>query len=538
MSRNASRRKGKSKISPLLLLVAVVIIIAVSLAFFSDTIINILPGTAGTVNIDQTTSLSIKRHYIVGGNENYYSGTTIILNPGDIVEVAYAVSNVGNKSAWIRDIMSIDIGENYLGNQPTVPGVFRLYSLDVSRADIRNPEVVTTPLAISTVHGLEYITEVEIINGTGFAAETEYAGIDGERFIGFQIYFIHTAPREYQGINVAFRFTTQAMQYRNNTNPNWTNVVDDEFVLGETTHPRIRNKVRRGEMQIGDFVAYTPDSPNTSHTVLGIHRTSNGGEDVTHIRENLQWRVLDVLPTGEVRLISATPTEWTLALQGPNGYNNGVRIIDELASIYGGSLGIAQNIKIEDVKKHLTWDYRGTIGSGGIPYGGTRFETTGNRGFPNIWRYERGSIINGELTGGTLGLSQQEEWIFDRTTSAGSTSITITQTHWSRITPASDWTAPVYHQLFTRNLLSSGSVPGYWLSSRALNINSNNIGVFGVRNISGGDGIVTTWLAGTDGSQLSPNIRRLRPVITLGEDVRVDMDIGSDGTTSSPWNIF
>jgi len=293
MGRRASIKARKNIILLLLLLIAVIIIMGASLAFFSDLVIRTLTAVAGTLDIDITTPTSITRYHMFGEEEQYYTGTSIVLNPGDIVEVVYGISNDGNKSAWIRDIITIDIGENYLGDQPTTSGVFRLYSLDVSREDIRNPEVITTPLAISTIDGLEHITEVEIINGTGIAAETEYGGLDGERFIEFQVYFVSTALEEYQGINLTFRFTTQVMQYRNNMNPEWANVVDDEFVLGEITNPRIRNKVRRGEIQIGDFVAYTPDSPQTTLTILGTHRTSStgpnsNGPDVTHIRENLR----------------------------------------------------------------------------------------------------------------------------------------------------------------------------------------------------------------------------------------------------------
>ena len=107
---------------------------------------------------------------------------------------------------------------------------------------------------------------------------------------------------------------------------------------GEITNPRIANMVRRGSVRIGDFVDYVPDSPQTSHTVLGTHRTSNGGGNVAHTRESLEWRVLDVLPAGEVRLISAEPTVWTIQFQGYNGYNNAIKILDEISSMYGGSL--------------------------------------------------------------------------------------------------------------------------------------------------------------------------------------------------------
>ena len=107
------------------------------------------------------------------------NGTNItILNPSDILEVSFGVSNAGNKSAWIRDVVTIDIGLDYAANLPTEPGAFRLYGLDVSREDIRNPEIETLPLAISTIEGFEHLGETEIINGTGANAEIEEEGFD------------------------------------------------------------------------------------------------------------------------------------------------------------------------------------------------------------------------------------------------------------------------------------------------------------------------------------------------------------------------
>jgi len=76
----------------------------------------------------------------------------------------------------------------------------------------------------------------------------------------------------------------------------------------------------------------------------------------THIRETLEWKVLDK-QGDQVRLISATPTSFSLILKGTSGHSGGESRIDGLCAIYGGSKGTAQGLKIEDIQTCLINDY-------------------------------------------------------------------------------------------------------------------------------------------------------------------------------------
>ena len=90
------------------------------------------------------------------------------------------------------------------------------------------------------------------------------------------------------------------------------------------------------------LISATPTSNNTTNSAIG--------------RDNLGWRVLDVdEKTGAVRLISATPTDKTIVLYGYDGYNNAVKLLDDVCStLYNSKLATkVQNLKIEDIQDKM-----------------------------------------------------------------------------------------------------------------------------------------------------------------------------------------
>ncbi|MCL2354837.1 MAG: hypothetical protein FWC68_02990 [Oscillospiraceae bacterium] len=273
MRREKRRKEYKSRLAILLLVFAMFIIVGSMLALFSDFVLGQLFGTAGTLNINITTRTEKTRYHMIGGDEHSQTDDEIQnLNPGDIIEIVYGITNEGNKSAWIRTLMNFTIGINAQGNQPITPGAFRLYPLTANRNDIR-AGTAGTPLAISTPLGFNFISEVEIINGglDTTAREVEISGLEGEQIIGFQIYFVSTAPMEYQGVSLTSQIKVQAMQYRNNSNPEWQNVVSKEFILGE---PQIVSRVATWDELRSTINAV----PNSELYVIGI------ANDMTAIR--------------------------------------------------------------------------------------------------------------------------------------------------------------------------------------------------------------------------------------------------------------
>ena len=58
---------------------------------------------------------------------------------------------------------------------------------------------------------------------------------------------------------------------------------------------------------------------------------------------------------GQVRLISEVPTTSTITLSGYNGYNNAVKLLDDVCStLYNSKLATkVQNLKIEDIQEKM-----------------------------------------------------------------------------------------------------------------------------------------------------------------------------------------
>ena len=154
------------------------------------------------------------------------------------------------------------------------------------------------------------------------------------------------------------------------------------------------------ELQVGDYVAYTPGSETKSSYPLAASE-SGYSTDQTINKENLSWRVLSINNNGTVDLISAAPTSKYIYLRGALGYNNGVYLLNDIsAKLYSNnSLGVtARSLTIEDVEKHMTEAGLNYIheysSSAGVAYGKTKTYTS-NKNYPNLYAYENGSGING-----------------------------------------------------------------------------------------------------------------------------------------------
>jgi Camelysin metallo-endopeptidase. len=207
MEKQKKERK-KVLLGFLLLFTAVCIVGGTLFAYFSDYISGNGTVTAGTLDISGTYQ------YYVNGDSTPVTSITNF-NPGDVVVVKATVTNSGNKSAWVRDI--IDFGTLDAGIAPYI----KLYEGEKTLTGITGAP--TTDLLTLTAG--KYTTSVRILDGTGTGAETE----TGANAIGantynvvFTIYFDKTATNSAQGKSVDFTSKTEAVQYRNNTTPAWT----------------------------------------------------------------------------------------------------------------------------------------------------------------------------------------------------------------------------------------------------------------------------------------------------------------------------
>jgi len=283
-------------------------------------------------------------------------------------------------------------------------------------------------------------------------------------------------------------------------------------------------------LHVGDYVNYQSKVTNATDEQLTALNTQlntySGATDNALANEALEWRVLDVV-NGQIRLISATPTTVLtnkISLKGADGYNNAVYLIDNACkTLYNSSYASkVQNLKIEDIEKHLTYDYTQyedvDVDTG--KYGGTA-EYTDNRYYPNIFAKEKTGWVD-DVQGTELDLSEQTELITGST--QASSKIKITQTYWDKTILTTDFKNSIYYTLFINNGTNYST---YWMSSRCVDAYSSNA-YFDVHNV--GSGLVRArGLYYSYGDPISDSYA-FRPVITLRSNVTIGE---GDGNTTA-----
>ena len=295
------------------------------------------------------------------------------------------------------------------------------------------------------------------------------------------------------------------------------------------------DKVKNNTIKIGDYIKYEADSADTSEILneLGTYSGTDTNTANTLKQEKLNWRVLDV-EDGKVRLISDGPTTSTIKLYGAKGYNNAVYLLDKTCKTLYSKAGYSekvQNLKIEDIQKYLTYDYRkyenSNVNTG--KYGGIK-EYTSNIYYPNLFTKEKNGFVDG-IQGTELDLSEQTEPINEKCTQA-KTSIKVTQTYWYKLTEESDWAKHVYYDFFMNN---GNDYSTYWISSRCVQANSSSVSYYVYVVYSSyvnADYLYTSTDASND------PVYAIRPVITLNSSVKLDItDIGDGSSPQTGYSI-
>ena len=328
---------------------------------------------------------------------------------------------------------------------------------------------------------------------------------------------------------------TQAQNAKNLTeektaeeNETLTNYVEQMNAIIGGTSGGGGSQTLASKVQPGDYVTYTPDPASTDGILeeLGTYSgntdsTANTSTTLTQ-ETSLKWKVLDVVD-GKVRLISELPTTSKITLKGYNGYNNAVYLLDKTCKTLYSKNGYSenvQNLKIEDIQNKMSTNYTTIDSNYGQPF------TPSNKKYPSIFAQEEGQTVNGGATG-TLGLSQQTTPI-NQTAVNTATSWTVKYTYWRKAMAESDFTNPIYYNLFIKN---GSNYSTYWMSSRCVDANSGIAG-FRVRYVYSG-AVCADYLYRSDGVADSIGFA-LRPVVTLNSNVLVK---SGEGTQTTPYEI-
>ena len=318
---------------------------------------------------------------------------------------------------------------------------------------------------------------------------------------------------------------TDKQNLENNTLGEYEKTLN-EYMPGEGNSEPAKVKLI-DKVKVGDYVKYTSDTASTSDILTELNTYSGNTDSTKNTKdtlkqENLNWRVLDV-ENGKVRLISEIPTTSTVALEGYNGYNNAIYLLDKICNALYNKKGYTekiQNLKIEDVVKYIIT--KPTIEDK------TYYPT--NKYYPNMLIEEKNQTIKAD--GITQPLNRkdfsEQETPINQTTANQATELIVKNTLWNKAMIETDFTKPIYYNLFINN---GENYPTYWMSSRCINADDTNA-YFRIRVMYAG--IVNDCILYHSWNHADNNAWALHPVITLNSDVEIDTtNTANDGTNST-----
>lgn len=252
-------------------------------------------------------------------------------------------------------------------------------------------------------------------------------------------------------------------------------------------------------LEVGSKITYTPRGTynwKSEYSSLNpdSEKTLNSADYMYKINE---WKVLDIQDE-KVTLVPTTMTIGNVSLGWAQGYNNGVKLLnDACSSLYGNkSKGIsARSINIEDIEKYMSVEkleiahkYENVA-----KYGEQVVEPyTSPIWYPIIYEKEKLSVIDERKNTDGLGMSEQSILI-EKTENGSSdgtmmaTSIQPYQTYWYKdsefmqtaFKTASNGTN--YYDL----IMPEGEGTNYWLASRCISNEKDKsyVGKFGIRKV-------------------------------------------------------
>lgn len=272
----------------------------------------------------------------------------------------------------------------------------------------------------------------------------------------------------------------------------------EEFLIDQ--HSNVSKIEIPKDLKIGDVVSYTPKVQE----YLWKAKYSGNGTDVkinndTKEYSITKWRVLNINDNGTIDLIAENPTVGTVPLGYAQGYNNGVKLLNDVCNeLYGNKdLGIvSRSINEEDIKDKMTTEALDSIKDSGtnspVLCGEqiTNAYISENSKFPSIYSNEKLSTINGDKNENGLERYEQEEFIeenYNQGTNGAITnaeSIQPYQTYWYRdhkfvetmFKNVENELSIKYYDL----LMPKRYETKYWLASRAVQVSEIN-SQFGMR---------------------------------------------------------
>ncbi len=283
----------------------------------------------------------------------------------------------------------------------------------------------------------------------------------------------------------------------------------------EGTDPKpdenIKDELAKTE-NIGKYIDYQP--AGSDYTVNGTY-SGTGSNQIFSANNDMKWRIWGV--EGDKLLIISETLAGNIVLSGIEGYNNGIKILNDAcaqafgnSTTYGDGAVVARSINQEDIDKvtNMTTPEQRKAVYPSYNYGvsGANMVTAeDNRYYPTI--YEQEPSKSG---GGSLERSKQSSW-YSGYVSGSSTGYVSCYEY----NIANYATQELYNALLTNPQASSttGTVnhTSYWIGSRCVYL--GGLALFDIFRIDGGKLTANTLY--TSGGSAVPRDNAVRPVVEI-----------------------
>ncbi len=303
-----------------------------------------------------------------------------------------------------------------------------------------------------------------------------------------------------------------------------------------------KKEQKQEESIVGKYVAYIPKQGTYMVEEKYSGNEYNKNEFKT---EAMAWRIWSIQGSKLLLIADSPTTEGTLVLDGVVGYNNGVKIINDICeNCYSNNElgGVARSVNIEDIENALnknTWkpeDSSVTIQNTMLNTYKGSIKYTENRKYPYIYQYEEYSNIDGQAYTKGQGLARSKQEILYSgeiyKTYEANSYIEPTRTYWSNPVEftTQNFSDQLQYYLLYKTLNGKTDLTAYWLSSRSVNL-TEKVPEFGITCT--GKGIVDSYtLYNPESTVAKQNIvgYKIRPMIEI--DLRkVNIDTKStDGS--------
>ena len=208
-----------------------------------------------------------------------------------------------------------------------------------------------------------------------------------------------------------------------------------------------------------------------------VREWQEGNDRIDDIDMSIQsWKVLEVdRNNNKVTLVAEEPTESRVRLVGAQGYNNGVKLLnDACRSLYGGNImGVeARSINMTDIEKLMDEvpEYLEKH-SDNIGYESDRSEDgsyTANKVYPTIYEEEALREIDEEYSATGLNRDEAISQFVNRANSSKTANQSIHPTNTHYTLENSDLTTKLGE--YSSLIISKGENTNYWIASRCIGL--------------------------------------------------------------------